>query len=116
MQIRKQDCIMDVDVEKTKAYSQSHSVCDCAEDRNFYTQAKEKFPQLDVFLDELGVDITRPDETGCVELEEEREIVTILVPDTIRDRVMEEVNREFGLRTDAQAIICCVGVEKAMRI
>lgn len=28
MLIRKQDCVMDVDVEKTKAYSQSHSVCD----------------------------------------------------------------------------------------
>jgi hypothetical protein len=43
MQIRKQDYIMDVDVEKTKAYSQSHSVCDCEEDRNFYVQAKARF-------------------------------------------------------------------------
>lgn len=51
-----------------------------------------------------------------VTLEEEREVVAILTPDTIRDRVMEEINREFGLRTDAQAIICCVGVDKAMRI
>ena len=88
MQIRKQDCIMDVDVEKTKAYAQSHSVCDCAEDRNFYTQAKEKFPQLDVFLDELGVDITRPDETGCVELEEEREIDYLFVSYTVCGKVL----------------------------
>ncbi len=51
-----------------------------------------------------------------VTLEAEREIVAILVPDTVRDRVMEDVNREFGLRTDAQAVICAVGVDKAMRI
>ncbi len=49
-------------------------------------------------------------------LEEEREVVAILVPDTIRDRVMEDLNRELGLRTDAQAILCCLGVDKAMRI
>ena len=51
-----------------------------------------------------------------ISLEEEREVVTILVPDTIRERVMEDLNRELGLRTDAQAIICCLGVDKAMRI
>ena len=51
-----------------------------------------------------------------VTLAEEREVVAILAPDTIRDKVMENVNREFGLRTDAQAVICAVGVDKAMRI
>ena len=49
-------------------------------------------------------------------LEEEREVVAILVPDTIRDRLMEDVNRELGMRTDAQAILCSVAVDKAMRI
>ncbi len=49
-------------------------------------------------------------------LEEEREVVAILVPDTIRDKVMEELNRELGLSTDAEAILCCLGVDKAMRI
>ena len=51
-----------------------------------------------------------------VTLEEERDIVAIMVPDTIRDAVMEDVNRELGLRTDAQAILCSVSVDKAMRI
>ncbi len=50
------------------------------------------------------------------ELGDEREIVATLVPDTIRNRVMEDVNKEFGLRTQAQAIICAVGVDKAIRI
>lgn len=51
-----------------------------------------------------------------VTLEEERDIVAIMVPDTIRDDMMESINRELGMRTDAQAILCSVGVEKAMRI
>ncbi len=51
-----------------------------------------------------------------VTLEEERDIVAIMVPDTIRDEMMESINRELGMRTDTQAILCSVGVEKAMRI
>ncbi len=51
-----------------------------------------------------------------VTMEEEREVVAILTPDTIRDKVMEEINRAFGLRTDAQAIVCSLSVDKAMRI
>lgn len=51
-----------------------------------------------------------------ISLGEERDIVAIMVPDTIRDRMMEEINSELGMRTDAQAILCSVGVEKAMRI
>ncbi len=51
-----------------------------------------------------------------VTLSEERDIVAIMVPDTIRDTLMEDVNRELGMRTDAQAMICSVGVDKAMRI
>ena len=51
-----------------------------------------------------------------VSLEEEREIVAIMVPDSIRDGIMEDINRELGMKTDAQAILCAVGVDKAMRI
>ncbi len=51
-----------------------------------------------------------------VKLAEERDIVAIMVPDTIRDTLMEDVNRELGMRTEAKAMICSVGVDKAMRI
>ncbi len=51
-----------------------------------------------------------------IKLEEERDIVAIMVPDTIRDKVMEDINRELGMRTDAQAMVCSLGVDKAMRI
>jgi len=49
-------------------------------------------------------------------MEEERDVLAIMVPDTIRDTLMENVNKEFGMRTNAQAVLCSVGVDKAMRI
>lgn len=49
-------------------------------------------------------------------LQEEKEVVAIMTPGSTRDEIMEEVNREFGLRTDAQAIICALPVDKAFKI
>ena len=51
-----------------------------------------------------------------VMLQEEKEIITILAADTIRDQILEDVNRNFGLRTEAQAIICAVPVDWAFKI
>ncbi len=64
MIVRKNGFILDVDLEKTIKYSREHSLCNCDEDRNFYVQSKEKFPQLTEFLSELGLLIDRPDEIG----------------------------------------------------
>lgn len=49
-------------------------------------------------------------------LSEEKEIVLIMASGSVRNDIMEEVNREFGLRTDAQAIICSLPVDKAFKI
>ena len=51
-----------------------------------------------------------------ISLQEEREIVTILAPDSIRDRIMAEVNKECGLRTEANGILCALPVDKAFKI
>ncbi|MBQ7115260.1 MAG: hypothetical protein IJN94_02455 [Clostridia bacterium] len=68
MIVRKNGFVLDVDIESTIKYSHEHSLCDCDEDRNFYVQSKEKFPQLAEFLSELGLLIDRPDEIGsCAE-------------------------------------------------
>ena len=64
MMIRKDDIVLDVDVEGTLQYSKEHLLCDCNEDRNLYAQIRDKFPKLEVFLAELGLLIDRPDETG----------------------------------------------------
>ena len=64
MLIQKQDCKMDVDIDKTIEYYREHSLCDCPACRNFYTQAATALPKLKEFFSELGVDISRPDESA----------------------------------------------------
>ena len=49
-------------------------------------------------------------------MQPEREILAILAPDSIRDLVMEDVNREFGLRSEAGGILCSLPVDKAFKI
>ena len=58
----------------------------------------------------------RSAQTLGMNLQGERELVAILAPDTIRDEIMNEVNREHGLRTNAQGILCALPVDKAFKI
>lgn len=57
-----------------------------------------------------------PEQFHGVTLQGEKEIITILAPDSIRNQILEDVNKEFGLRTETQAIICSLPVEKAFKI
>ena len=49
-------------------------------------------------------------------LEEEKEIVTILAPNSIRNQILEDVNREYGLKSDAQGTVLSVPVDKVFKI
>lgn len=49
-------------------------------------------------------------------IQDEKEIIAILAPDTIRNQIMEEVNNEFGLRSEAKGVVCSVPVDKAFKI
>lgn len=51
-----------------------------------------------------------------VNLQEEKEIITILTPAATCGQIMQEVNKGFGLRTHAKGIVCAVPVEKALKI
>ena len=51
-----------------------------------------------------------------ITLQSEKEIVAILAPDSIKERLMNDVNAEFGLRTEAQGVLCSVPVDKAFKI
>ena len=51
-----------------------------------------------------------------IALQEEREIVAIMTPGSTRDAIMEAINTEFGMRTDAQAILLSLPVEKVFKI
>ena len=48
--IKKEDYVFDVDVEKTKEYYSSKTLCECDECRNFYRQAESVFQKLKNFL------------------------------------------------------------------
>lgn len=60
--IQKDEYVFSVEVEKTQEYYKTHSVCDCVCCRNYCVQIKNKFPKLNAFLSEFGVDISKPDE------------------------------------------------------
>ena len=49
-------------------------------------------------------------------IEEERDIISILVPNTICAPIMEQVNEQFGMNTEARGTFCAVPIEKAFKI
>ena len=59
---------------------------------------------------------TTPEETLGVELNQEKELVLILAPKKDAADIMTAVNKEFGLRSKAQALIHAMPVEHAMKI
>lgn len=68
---------MDVDVEKTREYCRSLSLCDCLTCRNFYAQAKNALPELKEYLGRFGVAIDRPDEIVCGDTGEKTEYLCV---------------------------------------
>ena len=69
-----------------------------------------------VKADEMSLQEMDPTELGIVFVNEEKEIVSILAPNSIRNQILEDVNREFGLKTDAQGIVLSIPVDKVFKI
>ena len=46
----------------------------------------------------------------------EKEILMIIVPNGIRNAVMESINQAHGLRSEAEAVICSLGVDQFVRL
>lgn len=65
--VRKAGFVLSVDVEKTREYYSTHTLCECVCCRNYFAQISEKCPELTAFLSEFGVDAARPDETFFVD-------------------------------------------------
>ena len=55
-------------------------------------------------------------EIANIEVEEEREIILIMAPADTSATIMEEVNREFGIKTEAKGILCSIPIETAYKI
>lgn len=60
--IKINEYIFSVDTKKTREYYKSHFLCECVRCRNYYAQIKDRLPKLAEFLNEFGIDISRPDE------------------------------------------------------
>lgn len=51
-----------------------------------------------------------------MDLKAEREIVAIVVPTKLRNPIMEAINAEHGLRSEAQAALCSLPIEQIVRL
>lgn len=50
-----------IDIEDTKEHYKNIELCECPDCQNFYAQIKGKFPKLEAFLEEFGIDVEKPD-------------------------------------------------------
>lgn len=53
---------------------------------------------------------------GIQDVMEEREILMILAPSNIATQIMDAVNKEHGVRSDAKGIVCALPVERAFKV
>ena len=49
-------------------------------------------------------------------LDDEKEIIAILASDSVRNQILESVNNEFGLKSEAQGTVLSVPVDKVFKI
>ncbi len=75
--IQKDEYVFEVDIEKTKDYYRTRLLCECDCCENYYEQIKGKFPKLESFMMDFGVDISKPDEIMSVELENTIEYLSV---------------------------------------
>ncbi len=61
-------------------------------------------------------DVEQFAELGNVGMDGEREILFILAPLKVSKQIMEEVNKEFGLTSDANGMVFAIPTEKAYKI
>ena len=51
-------------IEKTRDFYKTYDdLCDCAYCRNYIREVKKAYPDLDLYLEQIGVDIEKPFET-----------------------------------------------------
>lgn len=96
--IQKGQYVFEVDIEKTIEYYKTHSLCECDRCENFYAQIKGKFPKLESFLSDFGVDISKPDEIMGVELD--NDIQYIGIDYTVCGKVVTMGQYEIDIQDD----------------
>ncbi len=51
-----------------------------------------------------------------ITLQEEKELIAIVAPKQTRNIIMESINAEHGLNSDAGAVVCSVGIDHIVRL
>ena len=85
-----------VDIENTREYYKTHSLCDCSACRNYYAQIKDFLPSADEWLNDFGVDISRPDETTWYQNDDET--ISYDACYTVCGKVAEHGRYEFDFK------------------
>ncbi len=80
--------VFETDIEKTKEYYQNRSLCECEFCKAFYMQIKKAEPRLAEFLEEFGVDASKPDEIS-LPYEENGKIFYNMIDYTVCGRIKE---------------------------
>ena len=63
MEIKLDGNVFDADLERTRTYYQSNTLCTCAYCRYYRENVRQRYPKLTELLERFGVDAARPDET-----------------------------------------------------
>lgn len=63
MKFNEDNNILDLDIDRTRAYYQSNTLCTCACCRHYRENVRQRYPKLAEQLEGFGVDPVRPDET-----------------------------------------------------
>ncbi len=93
--ICKNGYVFEVDVEETANYYKTHLLCECDSCKNYYAQINGKFPKLEEFLSEFGIEISKPDEILSVELDDRLDYINIDY--TVCGRISETDDREIEI-------------------
>ncbi len=63
MELKLDGNVFDADLERTRTYYQSNTLCTCAYCRYYRENVRQRYPKLTELLERFGVDAARPDET-----------------------------------------------------
>lgn len=61
-------------------------------------------------------DGNRSEQIYGITLQAEKEIIVIMASEMSRDKIMEAVNKEHGIKSEAQGVICSLPIDRAFKI
>ena len=67
MDVKIDGSVFNVDLERTRTYYQSNTLCTCSYCRHYRENIRQRYPRLAELLERFGVDATRPDEAESYE-------------------------------------------------